>query len=127
MPMKFQSINEENIATLVRTFYPSVLKDPILAPMFIDKLGKEIEGELWEEHLLLLTEFWKFVALGYDEYDGNPLRPHIDILGINREAFTAWLQLFHKTVDELYEPQAGEYFKTKSSEIADNFMRRLSL
>ncbi|HHD75898.1 MAG TPA: group III truncated hemoglobin [Campylobacterales bacterium] len=125
--MKFQSINEENIATLVRTFYPSVLKDSILAPFFIEKLGEEIEGELWEEHLRLLTEFWKFVALGYDEYKGNPLKPHLDIMGINRDAFMAWLNLFHKTVDELYTPQAGEYFKNKSQEIADNFMRKLSL
>ncbi|HHS93201.1 MAG TPA: group III truncated hemoglobin [Campylobacterales bacterium] len=125
--MKFQSINEENIATLVRTFYPSVLQDPILAPLFIDKLGEDIEGELWEEHLLLLTEFWKFVALGYDDYKGNPLKPHLDIMGINREAFMAWLSLFHKTVDALYAPQTGEYFKNKSQEIADNFMRKLSL
>lgn len=125
--MKFQSINEENIATLVRTFYPSVLQDEILAPFFIEKLGENIEGELWEEHLLLLTEFWKFVALGYDEYKGNPLKPHLDIFGINREAFMAWLKLFHKTVDDLYTPQAGGYFKDKSSEIAENFMRKLSL
>jgi hemoglobin len=125
--MKFQSINEENIATLVRTFYPSVLDSPILAPFFIEKLGEDIEGELWEEHLLLLTEFWKFVALGYDEYKGNPLKPHLDIIGISRESFMTWLNLFHKTVDELYTTQAGEYFKTKSNEIAENFMRKLSL
>jgi hemoglobin len=125
--MKFQSINEENIATLVRTFYPNVLKDKLLAPFFIEKLGEEIEGELWEEHLSLLTEFWKFVALGYDEYQGNPLKPHLEIMGINRDAFKAWLTLFHQTVDELYTPQAGQYFKNKSSEIAENFMRKLSL
>jgi len=121
------TINEENIEILVRTFYPQVLKDPILAPFFIEKLGDDIKSEMWEEHLLLLTEFWKFVALGYDEYKGNPLQPHLHIQGLNRDAFATWLNLFHQTVDQVYTPSVGEYFKQKSTDIAQNFMRKLSL
>ena len=122
-----KSINEENIEILVRTFYPLVLKDSTLAPFFIEKLGDDIQSETWEEHLLLLTEFWKFVALGYDEYTGNPLQPHFDITSLSREAFTSWLTLFHQTVDTCYTTETGEYFKQKSNDIAQNFMRRLNL
>lgn len=121
------SINEENVAVLVRKFYPEVLKDTLLAPFFIDKLGDDIENKAWKEHLLLLTEFWKFVALGYENYEGNPLQPHFDISGLSREAFTRWLEVFFKTLDSIYTEQASEYFKDKSQNIADNFMRKLEL
>lgn len=122
-----KSINEENIEILVRTFYAHVLKDTLLAPFFMEKLGDDLQSKAWEEHLQLLTEFWRFVALGYDTYNGNPLQPHFHIEGLSREAFTGWLNLFHQTVDSLYTPSAGEFFKQKSTDIAENFMRRLDL
>ena len=123
----YKSITEENIEILVRTFYSEVLKDPLLAPFFIKILGDDIHNDKWEEHLLLLTEFWKFVVLGYDDYTGNPLKPHLLIEGISRDAFESWLHLFHKTADILYSPSNSEYFKQKSTDIAQNFMRKLSL
>ncbi len=123
----YKSINEENIALLVRKFYLAVLKDPLLAPFFIKILGEDIQNEKWEEHLVLLTEFWKFVALGYDDYNGNPLRPHLAIAGLSRDAFNAWLTLFHHTADGMYTPSSGVFFKQKSTDIAENFMRKLNL
>lgn len=122
-----KSINEENIEILVRSFYSQVLQDTLLAPFFIEKLGDNLQNEKWEEHLQLLTEFWKFVALGYEEYTGNPLQPHLHIQGLSREAFSQWLKLFHQTVDQTYVPSAGKYFKQKSTDIAENFIRKLSL
>ena len=125
--MLFTAINEENIEILVRTFYPEVLKDTLLAPYFIAKLGDDIHSDEWEEHLVLLTEFWKFVSLGYDNYIGNPLQPHFQIADLNAEAFARWLSVFHQTVDRLYAPSVGEYFKQKSTNIALNFMRKLGI
>lgn len=126
-PMPYQSITEENIEILVRSFYRQVLDDKILAPFFIAKLGNDFQGHAWEEHLSLLTEFWKFVALGYDGYSGNPLEPHMHINDINKEAFEQWLKLFHHTVDICYTPSTGKYLKEKSLDIAQNFMRRLNI
>jgi len=125
--LPYRSLNQENIGILVRAFYPRVLEDKILAPFFIEKLGDNIENPHWKEHLTLLTEFWKFVALGFDDYSGNPLKPHELIQGLNREAFAAWLNLFHNTIDELFDQTAGSYLKDKSDEIAMNFMRKLDL
>jgi len=122
-----KSINEENIEILVSNFYTLVLKDPLLSPFFIDKLGNNLQDKKWVEHLQLLTEFWKFVALGYEEYNGNPLQPHYHIEGLSRKAFTQWLYLFHQTIDTVYTPSIGEYFKQKSTDIAENFMRKLNL
>ncbi|MEA2048807.1 MAG: group III truncated hemoglobin [Campylobacterota bacterium] len=123
----YQSITEENIETLVRAFYPQVLDHTLLSPFFIERLGDDITNALWEEHLVLLTAFWRGVALGYEEYNGNPLQPHQDMTGLSPEAFKAWLSLFHKTVDTLYTPSTGQYFKDKSLDIAQNFMRRLKI
>lgn len=123
----YKSLHQENIAILVDKFYPKVLKDKILAPFFIEKLGDNIESKVWKEHLKLLTEFWKFVALGFDEYNGNPLQPHTLIEGLSREAFAQWLKVFHESIDELFDKTAGQYLKDKSTEIAENFMRKLDL
>lgn len=121
------TINDENIERLVRTFYPSVLEDDIVGPFFIDKLGLDITSSQWEEHLVLLTKFWTFVCLGDDAYDGHPLAPHFEIANISRKAFEQWLRLFYATVDKIYTPKSGEFFKIKSADIAENFMRKLAL
>ncbi len=124
---KYSSIHQENLQELVHAFYPKVLKDEVLAPFFIKKLGEDIKTPPWKEHLKLLTEFWKFVALGFDDYKGNPLQPHFYIEGISREAFKAWLYLFHQTADELFDETASSYLKNKSNEIAENFIHKLEL
>ncbi|CAA6826809.1 MAG: Unknown protein [uncultured Sulfurovum sp.] len=123
----YKSMNAENMEELVQAFYPKVLKDPILAPFFIEKLGEDIESPSWKTHLILIREFWKRTALGYDDYTGNPLQPHFNIKGISREAFGIWLNLFNETIDETYEPFAGDYLKDISNQIADNFMRKLEI
>ena len=123
----FKSINEDNIEILVRKFYAQVIEDSTLSSFFIEKLGDDFKSEAWEEHLVLLSNFWKFVALGYEEYNANPLQPHFDIPNLTKESFARWLTLFHATVDTLYVTSIGVYFKEKSNTIADNFIRKLNL
>ncbi len=121
------TINDENIERLVRTFYPSVLEDKIVGPFFIEKLGSDISSAKWEEHLVLLSQFWAFTILGDEAYTGHPLAPHFEIEGISREAFKQWLRLFYDAVDKTYTENIGEFFKTKSADIAENFMRKLEI
>ncbi len=121
------TINAENIEKLVRTFYPSVLEDEIVGPFFIEKLGADISSDTWEKHLVLLSQFWAFVFLGDEAYDGHPLAPHFEIEGIHRKAFGRWISLFYMAVDKIYTEETGEIFKTKSADIAENFMRKLEL
>jgi len=127
MNTREKSIDDENIELLVRTFYPEVIADEMIGPFFIEKLGEDIKSDAWEEHLVLLTQFWRFVALYDDEYTGNPLRPHFDIVGLSKRAFERWLTLFYEAVDGVYDEKSGTLFKQKSAEIAENFMRRLEL
>ena len=121
------TINDENIEKLVRTFYPMVLKDALVGPFFVEKLGDDISSDIWEEHLVLISQFWAFVALGDESYTGRPMAPHFEIEGISRKAFEQWLKLFAEAIDKVYFPSSGEYFKLKSTDIASNFMRNLEL
>ena len=121
------TISDENIEKLVRTFYPMVLADALVGPFFVEKLGDDINSDVWEEHLVLISHFWTFVALGDERYKGRPMAPHFEIEGISRKAFEQWLKLFHEAVDKIYIPRSGEYFKLKSTDIASNFMRNLGL
>ena len=123
----YNTINDESIERLVRTFYPTVLQDALVGPFFIDKLGDDITSDVWEEHLVLLSNFWAFVALGDETYAGRPMAPHFEMEGISRKAFEQWLKLFTEAIDKVYLPSTGEYFKTRSTDIAENFMRNLGL
>lgn len=128
MPRELENtINDENIERLVRIFYPTVIADELVGPFFIEKLGSDISSSQWEEHLLLLSQFWAFVALGDEAYTGHPLAPHFDIEGISRKAFVRWITLFYEAVDKIYIENVGEFFKQKSADIAENFMRKLEL
>jgi len=112
---------------LVRIFYPTILSDETVGPFFIEKIGADIAAPEWQEHLALLSNFWAFVALGEMQYHGSPLAPHFHMPGISRAAFEQWLTLFWEAVDEIYTEEAGRFFKERSTNIAENFMRNLGL
>jgi len=125
--MLANEITKENIETMVMNFYRLVLKDDIVGPFFIAKLGDDMTNEYWKPHLELLVNFWASIALGDTSYKGNPFAPHMMIGELKREVFEQWLILFFATLDEIYEPQIGDVFKERSTIIAGNFMRNLGI
>ncbi len=125
--MLHNEITKENLNKMVVSFYAKVLKDETVGPFFIEKLGDKLNNDLWPAHIELLTNFWASIALGEQNYRGNPFAPHLDISGLKRESFAQWLNLFYETLDSIYEPQIADLFKQRSSIIAGNFMRNLGL
>ena len=125
--MQHQTITRENIKTLVDRFYSKILKDELLADFFIEKLGDEMITDEWQRHLKLLTDFWASITLGDSAYNGQPVKPHMHMQGLQRETFERWLELFFETVDKLYAKEASDIFKIRSQTIANNFMRLLDL
>ena len=120
-------ITKENIEIMVMNFYRRVLKDDLVGPFFIAKLGDDMTNEYWEPHLELLVNFWASIALNDASYRGNPFAPHMYLGELNREVFEQWLKLFFETLDELYKPRVADLFKERSSIIAGNFMRNLGI
>ncbi len=125
--MLANEITKENIETMVMNFYRRVLKDDIVGPFFIAKLGDDMTNEYWKPHLELLVNFWASIALNDAFYKGNPFAPHMHLGELNREVFEQWLKLFFATLDEVYEPQVADLFKERSTIIAGNFMRNLGI
>ena len=125
--MQAQEITKENIRTMVNTFYIKILKDDIVGPFFIAKLGDDMANEYWLPHLDLLVNFWASIALGETDYRGNPFAPHTQLGELKRETFEQWLTLFGKTLDEVYVPSIAAQFKERATIIAGNFMRNLCI
>lgn len=125
--MQSNEITKENINKLVVTFYTKVLKNEIISPFFIEKLGSDMKSEIWQKHIKILTDFWYTISFGHGDYKGSPFAPHMQISGLNRESFETWLKLFFESVDKLYTENIALKFKERSSIIASNFMRNLSI
>ncbi len=124
---KYSTINIENINEMVIAFYTKILKeDNAVTKVFVEQFGDDINGEEWQEHIEILTNFWAMIALDDDTYKGNPLQAHFD-LPLSREMFSVWLKMFFEVVDNMYENRVGIVFKSRAENIAMNFMKNLNL
>ena len=108
----------EDIELLVRNFYAEVLTDELLAPKF-----SHIN---MEEHFPTMFDFWASMLLYDQSYQGNPFAKHID-LDLKPEHFKRWLQIFNKTVDDLFTGKIANDAKTRANSIAGIFQHKLGL
>jgi len=122
-----KTVNREHIETMVISFYTKILKDELVAPFFIAKLGDDLKSSHWKPHLESLVNFWSTMILNDESYYGNPMRVHFYIGELNRGIFKQWLKIFFETVDEVFIPKIGAEFKERSEIIAGNFMRSLEI
>lgn len=125
--MQAQEITRENIRTLIMTFYAKIVKDDIVGPFFIAKLGDDMSNEHWVTHLEIIVGFWTSLAFGNPKYNGNLFLPHTKLGQLKRETFEQWLKLFAETLDEVYVDAIAAKFKERSTLIAGNFMRNLMI
>lgn len=125
--MQAQEITPENIRTLVMSFYSKIIKDDIVGPFFIAKLGDDMESEHWKTHLETIVGFWSSLAFGTPKYSGNLFLPHTQLGDLKRETFERWLKLFGETLDEVYVEAIAQKFKERATIIAGNFMRNLQI
>src|SRR5689334_22105908 len=89
-------VTEDDIASLVGTFYAKVREDPHLGPIFARALGED--G--WDNHLATLRDFWSSVMLTSGRYKGAPLDVHRQLGSLTLGLFDRWLALFGETCDE---------------------------
>jgi hemoglobin len=105
--------NRDDIELLVRTFYKRVRKDDLLGPIF-EPMIKD-----WEAHFAHLTNFWESNLFFKKTYGGDPLQKHIDVDiyhhdSINELHFGVWINLWYKTVDELFEGEVAQIAKNRA-------------
>lgn len=119
-------ITKENIETLVTLFYHKAMKDEQIGHYFVLELGDDIENEEWKDHIDTLVNFWATVFLDEPLYFSDPYGPHFTIIGLKKEDFTHWIELFSQTADQVYIPEIADRFKEKGVYYSKDFIQRLS-
>jgi hemoglobin len=105
--------NREDIALLVNTFYQKVRKDELLGPIFNGVISN------WTHHLDHLTDFWESNLFFQKKYHGNPIEKHIEVdrryqESINALHFGIWINLWYRTVDELFHGEMATIAKNRA-------------
>lgn len=106
-------IDEAMIARLVDGFYDRVRADPLIGPVFNDRIRD------WAPHLEQMRLFWSSVALMSGVYHGRPMPKHLP-LPVDARHFDRWLELFEATAHDLCPPAAADHFIERARRIAES-------
>ncbi|HTJ64417.1 MAG TPA: group III truncated hemoglobin [Alphaproteobacteria bacterium] len=106
-------ISEAMIDALVERFYGRVRKDPLLGPIFAERIAD------WGPHLATMKRFWSSVTLMSGTYHGQPMQKHFP-LPIDRHHFDRWLALFKATAIEVCPLPAARHFMERADRIAES-------
>jgi len=112
---KHDILNLDDVKQLVNSFYGKVREDEILAPIFNERIQN-----FWPEHLEKMYRFWQTVLLEEHTYHGAPFPPHAK-LPVAHTHFEKWMELFNKTVDELFVGEKAEEAKWRGQKMAQMF------
>lgn len=114
----------ERIAEFLQYFYGKLLKDPVLAPIFIDVAQIDIR-----QHLGHIQAYWEKLLLGKDDYKRHTMNIHRLLhskRALTKADFDRWLEFFTSTVREHFAgPQAERAIKV-ATHIADNMTRYIA-
>jgi len=106
-------IDEAMIEPLVRTFYGRARLDPLIGPIFENKVHDR------ERHLGRMCAFWSSVALMSGRYHGQPMVAHLP-LPIDTPHFDRWLEIFAETTSDVCPPPAAAHFLERAHRIAES-------
>lgn len=121
--MKYETINRESIAKLMELFYEKVRKDKDLSPIFNTFVGTGEEE--WAAHKAKIANFWRGMLLGEGDYNGQPLKKHLDLPPFPQEFFDIWLKLFEESLNMLYNEEMKNVILQRANMIATHFQNML--
>lgn len=99
--MKPDLDSRENIKTFIEQFYEKVLADELLAHIFTDVAGIDVNV-----HIPIICSYWEKLLLGDDVYKRHTMNIHRDLhakFPLSKVEFDRWLSLFVATAHEHYE------------------------
>src|SRR3954452_7278341 len=108
---------------LVRAFYGRALEDPIIGFIFVDVAKLDLDA-----HVPRITSFWETILLGARSYGGGAFRPHAELhakVRLREGHFVQWLNLWCRTVDELFAGERAELAKTHAHRVGQASPHRL--
>jgi len=110
----------EDIKNLVDTFYESVRADELIGPIFNERIQNR-----WPQHLEKMYTFWQTLLLNEQTYFGSPFPPHAT-LPVSGEHFNRWIELFTKTVDQLFSGNVADEAKWRAERMAEVFETKIA-
>lgn len=113
-------ISVEDIKLLVDTFYGHIKADHLLGPIFTERVKDN-----WPVHLDKMYRFWQTVLLGEHTYFGSPFSPHAQ-MPIDHQHFEQWMNLFTKTVDELFTGDKAKEAIWRAGKMAEMFEHKIA-
>lgn len=116
--------SREHIEQFVDRFYARMLEDDVLAPIFVDVAGIDLDV-----HLPHIKNYWCKLLLGEQNYKRHTMNIHRalhDKRPLRAEDFARWLEFFQTTVDMYYAGERADRAKQVAASIADNMQKSLS-
>ena len=110
-----QYATDDQIETLVATFYARIRRDDVLGPIFLAAIGED-----WTAHLKTMCDFWSSVMNTTGRYKGKPIPAHLKLPGIEPRHFEHWLRLFRETARELFDAELAAMFIQRAERIAES-------
>ncbi|KGI55963.1 group III truncated hemoglobin [Campylobacter sp. MIT 97-5078] len=121
--MKLNTINKEGIDRLMEIFYEKIRRDKDLGAIFNAKVGTD--DEAWQNHKAKISNFWQGMLLGQGNYNGQPMKVHIELPSFPREFFDTWLKLFEKSLNQVFNEEMSMVILQRAQMIARNFQNVL--
>lgn len=115
--------SREHIEQFVDRFYARMLQDEVLAPIFVDVAGIDLDV-----HLPHIKDYWCKLLLGEKGYHRHTMNIHRALHGkrpLRADDFARWLDYFQTTVDIYYAGERAERAKQVAASIADNMQKSL--
>lgn len=106
-------LDKAGVRAFVETFYGKVAEDDLIGPVF----ERRIHGE-WGPHLDTMVLFWSAVLLREMNYRGSPPAVHRAIQELEPRMFKRWLEIFHESMHELFEPELADVLYERAARIA---------
>ncbi|PZT49008.1 hypothetical protein B6S12_00885 [Helicobacter valdiviensis] len=118
------TITKESLKELMDIFYAKIRFDKSgLGDIFNQKIGtSDVE---WEAHKDKIGNFWQGMLLGEGDYNGQPLKAHLDLPPFPREFFATWLQLFEESLLSIYTKEIASQILQRAQIIANRFQYML--
>lgn len=113
-----RGVTEDQIATLVDTFYDRVRGDDLIGPIFEEHVAD------WDVHLAKMKRFWSSAVLRTGTYSGRPIEAHRKIPDLGQHHFDRWQSIFAEVTDDVV-PAASGVFQDLGSRMGVSMLARL--
>ena len=121
---RFDIQDRSDIQELIVAFYERAFADDLIGHIFTDVMHMDLEA-----HMPIMCDFWETVLFHTGAYRRNAFEIHRQInhlAPLSSVHFQRWEDLWHGTVDAMFEGEKANLAKLNASRISGSIQRRLA-